>query len=158
MNTLLSETLLRYSEDRSRFGKGPKKPNGTGHCSDEICGDAVGVRVWWHTDDDGVTTITDVWWTGQGCDKCMTMAALVAERMVGEIIDLESPLGGITMVSLLDDVPDLYTPDTDRCVMTAISAFDRAIWGLDGSRFDWTNLDMDTTGKAWESIEDYQDE
>lgn len=155
MDAQLSETLVKYSEDRSRFGKGPKKPNGTGHCSNETCGDAIGVRVWWRTEDD-ITTITDVWWTGQGCTECMAMAAYLAERMIGETIDLESLFGGLTIIHLLDDFAELYSPDEDTCAMTAVRAFDRAIWGLDGSRFDWTDLDMDTTGEAWEAIEEYK--
>lgn len=44
MMDLQFEKLLKYSGDRGRFGKGPKKPRGTGHCYNDDCGS--GGRRW----------------------------------------------------------------------------------------------------------------
>lgn len=153
MMKLQSEKFLVYSEDRSRFGKGPKKPSGTGHCYNNACGmgDAVGVRLWWHKNwKTTVTTVTDAWWTGQGCDYCMATAAVLAENIIG--VKIHFPYGfedqAIKMI-LADICPNYHG---NHCVNVTVEAFERAVEKLD-TPTDWMDLDMPK--KDWENIDIY---
>ena len=160
MDVQLSEKLVQLSEDRSRFGKGPKNPDGVGHCCNSDCGDAIGVRVWWHTikgvtKEYDITYVTDIWWTGEGCTKCMAVAALLAEELLGTRIET-APICSSDILGIMDDeLPGLYNPCEGSSVATAINAFERAIWGVEAGRFDWTDLDTDVTGEAWDEVQEY---
>ena len=151
----VSETLLKYNENRSRFGKGPKKPQGTGHCYNDACGagDAVGVRLWWHMNwKTKVTSITNAWWTGQGCDYCMATAAVLAENIIGTKIRFPYGFEGGVFKKILVDLCPNYRDN--QCVSVAVEAFERAVEKFD-TPTDWMDLDMPEND--WASIEDYQE-
>ena len=159
MDVQLSEKLVRLSEDRSRFGKGPRKPDGVGHCSNND-GDAIGVRVWWDTikgvtKEYDITHVTDIWWTGEGSTECMAVAALLAKKLIGTRIETDQIYSSDVLGILDDELPGLYNPCEEGCVATAVSAFERAIWGVEAGRFDWTDLDTDVTGEAWDEVQEY---
>lgn len=153
MMDLQFEKLLKYSGDRGRFGKGPKKPRGTGHCYNDDCGsgDAVGVRLWWHMNwKTKVTTVTDAWWTGQGCDCCMATAAVLAENIIGAKIRFPYGFERDAIATILADLCPNYRDIP--CVNVAVEAFERAVETFD-TPTDWTDLDM--SDSAWEAIEEY---
>jgi len=143
-NVALMDKLLKYSEDRSRFGKGPERPSRTGHCSNDTCGDAVGVRVWIRseTQEDGAIRkyVRDIWWSGTGCEYCLAAAAMLAERLSEVEIGIgrESHLILTNLMSEFAGMP----PTRRKCVETAITAFERAInWDCYTRKPDWTDVD-----------------
>ena len=143
----LTEVMSRYSEDRSHFGKGPTKPHRTGHCSNEFCGDAVGVRVWFRYEDNPEIPdaydkyVRDIWWTGEGCIYCLGAAAAMIPKLLGLIVTSDL-LAVQAIVDVRNEFADL--PEGARlCTDTAILAFVRAVFHQFDIETDWTDEDSE---------------
>lgn len=143
---VLTEVMSRYNEDRSHFGKGPTRPHKTGHCSNEPCGDAVGVRVWFRYERTLDTELSDkyihdIWWTGEGCIYCLGAAAAIVPKLLG----LKMTSDGTAVQTIIDvrnEFADLS--ESERlCTDTAILAFVRAIFHQFYTKTDWTEEDLD---------------
>lgn len=144
----LMEVMSRYSEDRSHFGKGPTRPHKTGHCSNEPCGDAVGVRVWFRYENNPDIPelydkyVRDIWWTGDGCTCCLGAAAAMVPKLLGMKVTSD----GAAIQAIVDarnEFADL--PESARlCTDTAILAFVRAVFHQFYTKTDWTEEDLDS--------------
>lgn len=136
----LMEKVLKYSNDRTYFGKGPERPFKTGHCSNEACGDAIGVRLWIKSKTENKVTrrfIRELWWSGIGCEYCLATAALLAERLRGT----ELGVGNEAHLILLEVIKEFQ--ESSDCVLTAVQAFMRAINWEYYTDVDWTDIDCE---------------
>ncbi len=152
----LMEVMFRYSEDRSHFGKGPTRPHKTGHCSNESCGDAIGVRVWFRYEripDSKLVDkyVRDIWWTGEGCICCLGAAAAIVPKLLGMKVISDGPAVQ-TIVDARNEFADL--PEGARlCTDTAILAFVRAVFRQFSTKTDWTEKDLDGPGTPSDELD-----
>jgi len=143
----LMEVMSRYSEDRSHFGRGPNKPHRTGHCSNESCGDAIGVRVWFRTEADPEIPdlynkyVREIWWTGEGCVYCLGAAAALAPKLMGMKVTSDGAAVQ-TIVDARSEFADLPV-GARLCTDTAILAFVRATFHQFYTKTDWTDEDSE---------------
>lgn len=159
MDVATTDKLLHYSTCLIRFGPGPKRPTSVGHCVNDQCDDAIGVRAWTRFNEfSRERIIENIYWTGTGCAYCLATASILAERLPGmPISGIANPDGAEAVTFEFGEREFPGMPKTSKkCVTTAVTAFQRALWPLADCPLDWTELDL-VTAHGWDGSGDLDD-